>query len=78
MVDHAIIMLLQRLRQFIFSLPSSAPPVRATRAGCLVASNLLQYLTSVSEHPELVRTMLAELSVWQQSVENSLTGADYK
>ncbi len=30
-----------------------------------------------SQHPEIVKTMLAELRAWQQSVENSLTGADY-
>jgi arylsulfatase A-like enzyme len=30
-----------------------------------------------SEHPEIVRAMQAELLEWQESVERSLTGADY-
>jgi arylsulfatase A-like enzyme len=30
------------------------------------------------EYPEMVEEMLAELRKWQESVLNSLTGADYK
>lgn len=30
-----------------------------------------------SQHPEIVKTMRAELLNWQESVERSLTGADY-
>jgi arylsulfatase A-like enzyme len=31
-----------------------------------------------SKHPEVIKTMLAELRAWQRSVETSLTGADYR
>jgi hypothetical protein len=30
-----------------------------------------------SRHPDKVSTMTTQLRAWQQSVENSLTGADY-
>ena len=31
-----------------------------------------------AEHPDVVKTMRAQLWEWQRSVERSLTGADYK
>ncbi len=30
-----------------------------------------------SQHPEIVKAMRAELLEWQESVQRSLTGADY-
>tara|TARA_R110002050_G_scaffold161176_1_gene290734 strand:- start:383 stop:586 length:204 start_codon:yes stop_codon:yes gene_type:complete len=34
--------------------------------------------TLADEHPEIVKEMYAELRKWQDSVLNSLTGADYE